>query len=69
MQSSIDYAFGDYAKAMKPHENIVYHTPAGLIHKGMCICSDCGTLSSIDYKICKKCNSEILIIKEKNEKN
>lgn len=39
-----------------------FHTTKELFDLGMCACNSCGKLHSIDYRFCKKCNIEIIII-------
>ena len=65
MPTSKDYNFSDYKAAMQPAEKEYFKTPAALLEKGMCICSDCGRIASTDFRFCKSCRTEILIIREK----
>lgn len=41
---------------------VKYHkTPQYLFDYGMCLCTDCGKLHSIDYAFCNDCFKEIFI--------
>lgn len=44
-----------------------YTTQTALFNMGMCLCNNCGSLNSVDFKTCTSCRLEIIIIKPKNE--
>lgn len=43
--------------------NVFYTTPK-LLQIGICLCDLCGKKNSIDFKVCKYCNNEIVIFRK-----
>jgi hypothetical protein len=42
-----------------------FKTSQALFDRGICVCSSCGKIHSVDYRFCKNCNIEIVIVIEK----
>lgn len=40
----------------------VYQTPSGLLKLGMCICSECGHIMSVDNERCHRCQAPKFIV-------
>lgn len=62
MPTSKDYKIKEYMDAFLPGDKIPQKTSLDLLQLGICICENCGSSCSIDYKFCKKCNEVVLIV-------
>lgn len=51
-------------KKTEKYKVIQYRTSKHLLDRGMAMCSECGHLISVDYRFCKVCNDEVIILKE-----
>ncbi len=54
-------------KIIKELPDGFYTTSKAMLKLGMCVCDKCGKTTSIDYKFCKVCNQEILIVVTKKK--
>jgi hypothetical protein len=62
----IDYSPGEYIKAFEhTRHGVEFHlTPDTLFVLGMCKCSDCGYVNSVDNKYCVKCNEAFVVFRQ-----
>jgi len=61
-----DFSTAEYTNAFKQlhHEPAFYLTPDTLFVLGMCKCSDCGYINSVDNKYCVRCNEAFVVFRQ-----
>lgn len=64
-----DIPFAEYKQKFFKQPKELFTTSSETLNMGMCRCSDCGRLTDVDYKFCKHCDQQILIIHEKRSSN